>query len=529
MAGADPELAAVTVIAPPPREATGAGRLARQGVASLAGAAVTAVCGLLVTLVVARGLDADSAGVFFAVTSLFLLLLGIASLGTPTGLVYWLSRAGALGRPERRSALLRAGLVPVSVVSSAGAVALWMLVPWLGDLVLPGADPAVRAEFDVAVRALSLCLPAAALHEAVTAATRGLGSARTTIVVERVVRPAAQLLAVIGVVALAAQSPAVVAVAWVLPYLPALWLTATVLRRLPADPAHASALPDGPVEGPGAFWRYTGPRALATLGQAVLQRLDILLVAGLRGPVEAAVYTAATRFLVVGQLGAQSISLVAEPVLGGILATGDTARARGMYRMTTTWLVLCTWPLYLTAMVLAPELVGLFGPGYASGAVVVVVLSATMLVATACGMVDVVLAMAGRTTWNLGNVLAAVAVNVTVDLWLIPEHGILGAAVGWAAAILTKNLLALGESAVALGLHPWGRSLGLAVLLATGCFGVLPWSVAALADGTPARFAAVAAGAALFAAGAWRCRAALELEVLRLDLRARLGRRADVR
>ena len=61
------------------------------------------------------------------------------------------------------------------------------------------------------------------------------------------------------------------------------------------------------------------------------------------------------------------------------------------------------------------------------------VLAAAMLVATGCGMVDMVLTMAGRTSWNLGNVLLALGVNVGLDLLLIPEHGVLGAAIGLAA------------------------------------------------------------------------------------------------
>ena len=43
----------------------------------------------------------------------------------------------------------------------------------------------------------------------------------------------------------------------------------------------------------GAFWSFTLPRGLAAIAQIALQRLDILLVAGMRGPAAAAVYTAA--------------------------------------------------------------------------------------------------------------------------------------------------------------------------------------------------------------------------------------------
>ena len=78
---------------------------------------------------------------------------------------------------------------------------------------------------------------------------------------------------------------------------------------------------------------------------------------------------------------------------------------------------------------------------------------ATMLVATACGMVDVVLIMAGKATWNLANVLAAFVVMVGLDLWLIPQLGILGAAIGWSASILVGNLVPLIQVRHALACH----------------------------------------------------------------------------
>ena len=74
-----------------------------------------------------------------------------------------------------------------------------------------------------------------------------------------------------------------------------------------------------------------------------------------------------------------------------------------------------------------------------------------MLVATGCGMVDMVLAMAGRTSWNLVNVLVALAVTIGLDVLLIPRLGALGAAIGLACAMVANNLLPLIQVGRALG------------------------------------------------------------------------------
>ena len=59
--------------------------------------------------------------------------------------------------------------------------------------------------------------------------------------------------------------------------------------RLPADSGAAVGRRRAMAQRDlGGFWRFTAPRALATLAQITLQRIDIVLVAIMRGPAEAA-------------------------------------------------------------------------------------------------------------------------------------------------------------------------------------------------------------------------------------------------
>ena len=82
----------------------------------------------------------------------------------------------------------------------------------------------------------------------------------------------------------------------------------------------------------------------------------------------------------------------------------------------------------------------MFGHSYRAGTPVMIILAASMLVATASGQVDMVLTTTGRSSWSLANGATALAVNVSLDLILIPRYGITGAAIGWAAAIGVTNL-----------------------------------------------------------------------------------------
>jgi O-antigen/teichoic acid export membrane protein len=511
--------AAASPVPRPPAPSTGPDKglsgLARGGALSLVGSAVSAVTGIVLVLAVTRSLPPDIAGTFFALTSVFLIAEGVSRLGTGTGLVWAISRSRALGTTTSVPAVLRVALTPVGLLSVALGAVLFAGADTVAGLV--GGDSGSGAA--AAVRILAVLLPLTALSDTLVAATRGYGTVRPTVLLDRLGRPLVQLLAVAAVAA--TGSIALLSSAWALPWVGCAVLAAWWLRRLqPARDTGAEPVPAPWRE----FWRFTGPRALTSVVQLALQRLDIVLLTLLAGPTEAAVYTAATRFLVVGQIVNQGLAAVVEPRLGGLLAVGDRSAAAAVYRTATGWLVLICWPLYLLAATYADVFLGWFGSDYTSGTPVVLVLVGAMLIATSVGMVDVVLIMGGRTSWNLANSVTALAVNVLVDLLLIPHLGLLGAAIGWAAAIGVNNVLPLAQVWRHMSLHPFGAGTGTAVALAAGCFGLLPLLARAVWNADPlTALLTTAAGSALFLLGCWRRRHVLALDSLRTLRRVRSG------
>jgi O-antigen/teichoic acid export membrane protein len=153
-----------------------------------------------------------------------------------------------------------------------------------------------------------------------------------------------------------------------------------------------------------------------------------------------------------------------------------------------------------------------------------VLLGAAMLLASACGQVDVVLTSTGRSALSLANGLIALAVNVGVDLALIPQYGITGAAIGWAAAIAASNLIPLAQVARVVRIQPFGAATLIACTLTALSFGALPALVRTLlGGGTGAQIAAVAAGCVALAAGLWRWRGRLQLSLIPLPRVRNLG------
>ncbi|WP_047871778.1 lipopolysaccharide biosynthesis protein, partial [Nocardiopsis sp. RV163] len=260
------------------------------------------------------------------------------------------------------------------------------------------------------------------------------------------------------------------------------------------------------------FWAFSLPRAVAAVAQMGVQRGGVVLVALLGGLNGAAVFTAATRVMVVGQFGTQAVLYAAQPRFAEQLAAGDHAGVRTLYQAGTAWLVCLLWPLYLSVLVFAPQVMRLFGPEYAAGATALAVVCAGQLAAAALGMGDLVLTMTGLTRLNLVNNVLSLAANVLVCVLLVPAAGATGAAVALVAAMLVRKLLPLWQLRSRVVLHPFNRPVLAATTSAVAWFGALPLLLETLLDGGGATLAmAVASGAVGHLVTVWSLRGLLGL------------------
>jgi O-antigen/teichoic acid export membrane protein len=535
--------------------------VARGGTLNLAGAAVAAVTSVGVTVLVTRHFSKYVAGSFFTASSAFLIVEMVATLGAHNGAVYFTARLRSLGEDDRIPAILRIALTPVVVVSAALMITMLLFAGPLAHVLLSyhkGSAGGVGT-IAVALRGLAFLVPFAALENVLLGASRGYRDMRPSVVIDRMGVSIAQLLAVLA--AAGAGTVAFLAPLWALPYLPAAiaaWLWLRRIRRDP-PPGPRADLPDVPPElaallalatpvAPGQraraasahaaqsarnaagslgrvarrrltrttrrdFWRFTTPRAVASVTSAIIQRIDIVLVAIMIGPAEAAVYTAATRFLVLGQFASTSISRAAQPRLVELFTLRNRRGTNVVYQATTAWLIILTWPIYLLVLVYGAQVLTIFGHSYRAGYPVMVVLSTAQLVSAATGLVDVVLITAGKSSWSMYNGLLVLGTNLGLDLWLIPRLGILGAAIGWGVAITVSNGVPLAQLAVVFGLYPFGRSGVAAAVLAVVSFGAVPLAIRATLGGGWASLAVgVVAGCALMGAGLLRFRGAFRLQ-----------------
>jgi O-antigen/teichoic acid export membrane protein len=491
----------------------------------LLGGVLSGVLGFVVVVVISRGLGASGAGAFLEAVALFTILSNAAEAGADTGLVRTVSRFLATGRVADVRPLLRIALVPVLAVSSLMAVAVLVWADPLSRLLLHGASADSGALY---MRVLAPFLPFGAAATVLASGTRGFGPIGPYVLLEDIVKPGLRLpfvlvaiLGSLGAVIIAAGWAVPVGLEFVLGMVIILRMVASVERQ--AGTFEKGGTGTGRAGIAGEFWRFSAPRAAAGIFQIAIVWLDVLLVGALRNTRDAGIYGATSRLLVAGSFAVEAIRIAIAPQISGMLAREDRAAARQVYRVGTWWVMALAWPIYIVVGIFAPLLLSLFGSDFVAGSSALEVLAAAMLLGLATGNVTTVLLMGGKSSWNLLNTLAALVVNIALNLVLIPRLGILGAAIAWASSIAVNNLAPLVQVKRFLGLDPFGRGFLLVALSAVGCFG-LPGLLVRLTAG--ARLAAfipyAVVATAAYVALLHRWRAQLHLGELAVAWRRRL-------
>ncbi len=403
-------------------------RIARSGAANVGAAAVGSASNFLLIVLITRFWASEDAGLLFAATSFFIIAVALAHLGADQGLVRFIAWNVGRGAGHSNRATVLAGVLPSLTMTLVVAVLGYAAAPWLAGLL--GAQSG--AEGALIIRVLVVTLPFAVLYEQLLAVCRGYAVMKPTIVLERALRPTLQMLLILAA-GLAQSGVVVLTLAWTLPY--------------------------------ALCFLLAGVAAVRTLRR---HRDDW------HGAAPAAIYTAATRFLVLGQVATSALQQVSEPQLARLLARKRKDTVSLVIRQMTLWSVALVWPVYLVFAVHASALMALvFGPGYEAGGIVLQLLATAMLVATAVGPLDVLLLMAGRSSLSLLNISVALVVDLALCVLLIPQLGILGAGIAWAAAIIAKNLLCLWQVRKHLGISVFSRELVMWLISLLGLFGLL--------------------------------------------------------
>lgn len=202
--------------------------------------------------------------------------------------------------------------------------------------------------------------------------------------------------------------------------------------------------------------RFSAPLVVAGILGQLLTRTDTIMLGALSDSYEVAMYNAA-RPLAGGILIVLSaFGFLYLPMMSRLDADAKRERMDRIYKTTTKWIYIVTFPAFLTFVFFPADVLRVFfGPAYTDGAPALIILSIGFFVNALLGRNRETLSALGLTTYLLVSNALAFAVNVVANLVLIPPYGLVGAATASAASFLVMNVVVSGVLLVRYDISPF--------------------------------------------------------------------------
>ena len=431
---------------PPKEDAAGIIGIARGGGLNVLGSAFNQLLRFAITYVLARVLGISQAGLYFQAYAILSLLGILASFGFTQSL----TRFVALYRAEEDGAAVR-GVVRLALVIAAGTATL------LGAALFAGSPYIAREIFHeprliLLLRFVSIALPSTVFADCALAATQGFKTMRPYARINLFFEPALNVLLTVILLTVGLGLNGAMA---------ALTITNVIASILAAIALHrlVRRYRERPRYEARRLLSFTVVSWASQLTAVGLLWADTILLGILRTPAAVGLYQVATRLTLLMTTVIAPIGLAFAPRVADLYRRGELEALRHAYAVVTSWIFRLALPAAVVLIVFARQLLGLFGPAFESGATVTVVLTVGQLGNAITGPCGLMLVMSGRPGIQMVGNAATLALNLGLNLYLIPRYGVTGAAIAWAASMVFINGLRVVAVAVTMHMLPLHEGL----------------------------------------------------------------------
>jgi len=176
--------------------------------------------------------------------------------------------------------------------------------------------------------------------------------------------------------------------------------------------------------------------------EMVNSQIDIIMLGLFRSLSEVGVYRVVTTGAGLVVFSLMAANMVLGPLISSIYKSGDLARLQRIVTLSSRLVIIYSLTVAVVLMVFNEDvLLLLFGEEYVSGGVALSVLCFGQLINAAMGSVGLILIMTGYERDALKGVVITTLLNIVLNLVLIPNWGLVGAASATTLSLISWNVL----------------------------------------------------------------------------------------
>ncbi len=199
---------------------------------------------------------------------------------------------------------------------------------------------------------------------------------------------------------------------------------------------------------------FTVPMMTSDLVAILNQAVVVLLLGYFYSMRDVAFYRVVLPAAAMNQLVTLASSLLYLPAAARLFACNDKEGLRDLYWRTTAWIAVLSFPILTATFCFArPLTIMLYGHRYADASQILAILSIGYYFDVVFGFNGLTMKALNKVGFIVGCNLGAAVTNITVNLFLIPRYGAVGAAIGTTTTFIAYAMLKQLALRSALGIR----------------------------------------------------------------------------
>lgn len=387
-----------------------------------------AILSFALSVVLGRMLGANGVGLYFLAFSAVTIAAVIGRVGLDNALLRFTAASVSSDDWVAVKGLYLKSIRFTLIASSFMAILVAVFAPWISSVLFD--DPNLSA----LLRLMALAIVPTALFTIIAKMLLGLKRTGDGIAILSVCAPALCLVGAIVLVPTWGVEGAAIAyavsalltgfIAW-WKWHAALPQTAEVEGYFPSEKLLQSSVP--------LFW--------VALSQLVIMQSSTVIL-GIWSTIEdVGIYGAASRIVVLLSFLCLAVTSIASPKFSALYQKGDMQALNTLARSSSKLLFLAASPVLAILFFVPDKVMAIFGPEFVSGAMVIFILAAGQLVNIITGPAGNLLMMCGHERLVKNTLVISAFLCVFISLLLIPEMGVIGAAIANAVTVAIENLI----------------------------------------------------------------------------------------
>ena len=378
---------------------------------------------------IGRLLGAEQAGMYFLALTVATVAAVLGRVGLDGTMLRLIAGAAAAGDWETVQGVFRKGLTIAAAGASVAALTAAALAPALAEQLFSAP------ELTPLLRWMALAVVPAAIIVLLGRALLGLKRVGDANLVSDVAVPALSLTAVL----LLAPRWGMFGAVWAYALAAALTLLIGVWRWREATPQLRGM--KGSIRTREVL-QSSIPLYWVACFQLIMTWTSTLVLGMWASSADVGVFGVANRTATLTSFILLAVNNITAPKFAALHRAGDMVTLGRVARNCAKLTALVATPVLAVCLIVPAQVMAVFGPEFASGAVVLSILAAGQFVNVVTGSVGFLLIMCGHEALYRNNFVFSALISIGLNLVLIPMLGIIGAAIATASTLALQNLIA---------------------------------------------------------------------------------------